>query len=187
MSTRTLRCPSCDGSMREVDRRGLMIDICTECRGIFLDRGEMEKLLETVDRWEESQTAAYGQPAAPQGPGSPPTAPPPPPGTHPAPGPGTLPTAPPPPPGTHPGPGPGTLPTAPPPPGYPQQGPYGQPAGYGHGQPGHGSGLGGIADVLSAVVRESKSRKDHHYGYGHRGHKRHKKGGLGELFDDLLG
>jgi hypothetical protein len=186
MSTRTLRCPNCDGSMREIDRRGLLIDICNECKGIFLDRGELEKLLETVDRWAEAQAAGI---AAPEAPGTPPTAPTPPQPGHPAPGPGTLPTAPPPPPGHHPGPGPGTPPMAPPP---PPPGQYGQPAPYAaqpgpYARPQHGSGLGGIAEVLSAVVRESKGHgKGHGYGYGY-GRKRHKKGGLGELFDDLLG
>jgi uncharacterized protein len=161
MSTRTLRCPNCDGPMREVDRRGLTIDICNECRGIFLDRGELEKLLETVDRWEDAQAA---QPYAPG----------PPPGTHPGPGPGSPPAAPPPPPGTHPGPGPGTLPTAPP----------GPPPG--HYPPGQ-KGLGGIADILSAVVNESRKHSGRH-GYGHYGygHKKRRKGGLGELFGDLL-
>jgi uncharacterized protein len=179
MSTRTLRCPSCDGGMREVDRRGLTIDICNECKGIFLDRGELEKLLETVDRWADAQ-ASQAPPAYAQG--TPPTVPPPPSPPHPGPGPGNLPTAPPPPPGYHPGPGPGTPPIAPPPPGqYGQPGPYGRPAQHG--------GLGGIAEVLSAVVRESKSHgKGHGYGgYGHYGRKKHRKGGLGELFDDLLG
>jgi len=162
MSTRTLRCPSCDGPMRVVDRRGLTIDICNECRGIFLDRGELEKLLETVDRWEGAQDQ--------------PIAPPPPQPPHPGPGPGALPQAPPPPPGYHPGPGPGTLPQAPPPPPG-----YGQ---HGYAQPGQ-RGLGGIGDILSAVVMESKkhSRRGDGHGYGRR---KRRKGGLGELFGDLL-
>jgi Zn-finger nucleic acid-binding protein len=150
--------------MREVDRRGLTIDICNECRGIFLDRGELEKLLETVDRWAGAQ--------------EPPIAPPPPQPPHPGPGPGPLPQAPPPPPGYHPGPGPGTPPQAPP----PAPGSYPQAPAYGH--PGQ-RGLGGIADILSAVVTESKKHGRHGYGHGY-GHKKRRKGGLGELFGDLL-
>ena len=44
-----MRCPLCDASMREVERRGVRIDVCPECRGVWLDRGELEKLL-TAER-----------------------------------------------------------------------------------------------------------------------------------------
>ncbi len=53
-----MRCPLCDVSMREVERRGVRIDVCPECRGVWLDRGELEKLLEAEparnrdDWWE---------------------------------------------------------------------------------------------------------------------------------------
>lgn len=47
-----LVCPNCDGGMREVDRNGVHIDVCTQCRGVWLDRGEMEKLLGEVRRIE---------------------------------------------------------------------------------------------------------------------------------------
>ena len=39
MSTRELRCPPCDGRMNPVERRGVVIDLCRDCTGIFLDRG----------------------------------------------------------------------------------------------------------------------------------------------------
>ena len=48
-----MRCPLCNVSMREVPRRGVKIDVCPECRGVWLDAGEMEKLLEGAERWEE--------------------------------------------------------------------------------------------------------------------------------------
>lgn len=31
--------------MREVERRGVRIDVCAECKGVWLDRGELDKLL----------------------------------------------------------------------------------------------------------------------------------------------
>ncbi len=43
-----LVCPNCDEGMREVERRGVRIDVCPRCRGVWLDRGELEKLLETA-------------------------------------------------------------------------------------------------------------------------------------------
>jgi uncharacterized protein len=39
-----LICPKCGAPMREYQRRGVAIDLCPECRGIFLDRGELERL-----------------------------------------------------------------------------------------------------------------------------------------------
>jgi Zn-finger nucleic acid-binding protein len=40
-----LICPVCKGSFREVIREGILIDICTQCQGVWLDRGELEKLI----------------------------------------------------------------------------------------------------------------------------------------------
>ena len=42
----TLTCPKCTASMRVYERNGIVIDQCTECRGVFLDRGELERLIE---------------------------------------------------------------------------------------------------------------------------------------------
>lgn len=49
MSVRELRCPSCDAPMSPVERRGVVIDLCRDCKGIFLDRGELDKLLDTAE------------------------------------------------------------------------------------------------------------------------------------------
>lgn len=57
MSTRELKCPSCDGPMQQVDKRGVLIDICRDCRGVFLDRGELDKLLEEGARQEQTALA----------------------------------------------------------------------------------------------------------------------------------
>jgi uncharacterized protein len=40
-----LMCPKCEGSMRTYERNGITIDQCTVCHGIFLDRGELERLI----------------------------------------------------------------------------------------------------------------------------------------------
>ena len=40
----TLTCPKCGGEMRSYERNGVLVDQCTGCRGIFLDRGELERL-----------------------------------------------------------------------------------------------------------------------------------------------
>lgn len=47
MSTPTaMTCPKCRGQMSAYERNGITIDQCTECRGIFLDRGELERLID---------------------------------------------------------------------------------------------------------------------------------------------
>jgi Zn-finger nucleic acid-binding protein len=40
-----MNCPRCETTLAEIDRDGITIDRCERCRGIWLDRGELEKLL----------------------------------------------------------------------------------------------------------------------------------------------
>ena len=43
----TLECPTRRGTMLvAVDRSGVMVDACPRCRGVWLDRGELDKLIE---------------------------------------------------------------------------------------------------------------------------------------------
>ncbi len=53
----TLQCPKCHGVMRTYNRSGVQIEQCDNCRGIFLDYGELEAL----GRLE----AQFSQPAPP--------------------------------------------------------------------------------------------------------------------------
>ena len=41
-----LLCPKCQAPMRSLERSGVTLERCGECGGIFLDRGEMERLAE---------------------------------------------------------------------------------------------------------------------------------------------
>lgn len=43
-----IMCPNCNASMQEVKREDVAIDMCPGCRGVWLDRGELEKLLGAV-------------------------------------------------------------------------------------------------------------------------------------------
>lgn len=54
-----MRCPLCDVNMKEVERRGVLIDVCPECKGVWLDKGELEKLL-SASR-EEAQSGVQGE------------------------------------------------------------------------------------------------------------------------------
>ena len=41
-----MQCPRCqDAVLDEIDRSGVTMDRCTRCRGVWLDRGELEKLI----------------------------------------------------------------------------------------------------------------------------------------------
>lgn len=40
-----MRCPSCASRLVEVERSSVLIDACPNCRGVWLDRGELDKIL----------------------------------------------------------------------------------------------------------------------------------------------
>jgi len=39
------------------DRQGIEIDFCPQCRGVWLDRGELDKIIDRANRYE----ARHGQ------------------------------------------------------------------------------------------------------------------------------
>ena len=39
-------CPVCQVELRIMDRQGIEVDFCPKCRGVWLDRGELDKLIE---------------------------------------------------------------------------------------------------------------------------------------------
>jgi len=41
-----MKCPHCNVTLVMSDKQGVEIDYCPECRGIWLDRGELEKIIE---------------------------------------------------------------------------------------------------------------------------------------------
>jgi uncharacterized protein len=46
-----LTCPKCHGTMRTYERNGVHVDQCADCRGIFLDRGELDRLIDAENSW----------------------------------------------------------------------------------------------------------------------------------------
>ncbi len=38
-------CPQCGAVLRERDRAGVKIDFCPDCKGVWLDRGELDKII----------------------------------------------------------------------------------------------------------------------------------------------
>ena len=49
-----MNCPVCSVSLSITERAGIEIDYCPTCRGVWLDRGELDKIIERA-----------GTPAAP--------------------------------------------------------------------------------------------------------------------------
>ena len=41
-----MKCPNDDSTLTMSERSGIEIDYCPECRGVWLDRGELDKLIE---------------------------------------------------------------------------------------------------------------------------------------------
>jgi Zn-finger nucleic acid-binding protein len=46
-----VNCPRCTTApLHEREREGLVVDVCPSCRGLWLDRGELEKLIARATR-----------------------------------------------------------------------------------------------------------------------------------------
>lgn len=58
-SPAALVCPKCGGSMRTVDRNGIHIEQCTNCRGVFLDFGELENITQLEARFAAAPQPGY--------------------------------------------------------------------------------------------------------------------------------
>lgn len=41
-----MNCPKCNVPLSMADRQGVEIDFCPQCRGVWLDRGELDKIIE---------------------------------------------------------------------------------------------------------------------------------------------
>jgi uncharacterized protein len=73
-----MKCPVCDVTLQMTDRQGVEIDYCPQCRGVWLDRGELDKIIERSsaatmpssttssnplrrDQWDDDDRRRYGQ------------------------------------------------------------------------------------------------------------------------------
>ena len=59
-----MACPVCRVPLAMSDRQGIEIDYCPQCRGVWLDRGELDKIIERSVA-APAQGAAQVQPAPP--------------------------------------------------------------------------------------------------------------------------
>ena len=49
-----MNCPLDGSELRIADRSGIEIDYCPKCRGVWLDRGELDKMIERAGAFDES-------------------------------------------------------------------------------------------------------------------------------------
>lgn len=51
-----MKCPNCGETLLMTDKKGVEIDYCPNCRGIWLDKGELEKIMErTSDHYSHRE------------------------------------------------------------------------------------------------------------------------------------
>ena len=60
-----MQCPVCRAPLAMSERQGIEIDYCPQCRGVWLDRGELDKIIERSAPAEPAAPSAP-QPQAPQ-------------------------------------------------------------------------------------------------------------------------
>ncbi len=60
-----MNCPSCKIPLVMSERQGIEIDYCPECRGIWLDRGELDKIIEKSAAIENKSVANQPPPQQP--------------------------------------------------------------------------------------------------------------------------
>ncbi|HEU4860919.1 MAG TPA: zf-TFIIB domain-containing protein [Chitinophagaceae bacterium] len=57
-----MKCPNCEETLIMTERQGVEIDYCPKCRGVWLDKGELDKIIEksqgemrqqNLDRFDE--------------------------------------------------------------------------------------------------------------------------------------
>lgn len=64
-----MNCPHCNVTLVMAERNGVEIDYCPQCRGVWLDRGELDKIIERAGQINtlanshaERQSAVQGEP-----------------------------------------------------------------------------------------------------------------------------
>jgi Zn-finger nucleic acid-binding protein len=50
-----MKCPNCEEVLVMTERQGVEIDYCPKCRGVWLDKGELDKIIEKSTAAESNQ------------------------------------------------------------------------------------------------------------------------------------
>lgn len=61
-----MRCPTDETTLVMSERNGVEIDYCPECRGVWLDRGELDKIIDRAGAPQPTQQYARDERSLPQ-------------------------------------------------------------------------------------------------------------------------
>ena len=50
-----MKCPNCEETLVMTERQGVEIDYCPKCRGVWLDKGELDKIIEKSASTDSNQ------------------------------------------------------------------------------------------------------------------------------------
>ena len=56
-----MKCPSCLVDLIISERKNIEIDFCPKCRGVWLDRGELDKMIELSASFEANVSSGKSQ------------------------------------------------------------------------------------------------------------------------------
>jgi Zn-finger nucleic acid-binding protein len=61
-----MNCPNDNSELRMTERNGVEVDYCPRCRGVWLDRGELDKILDRSSAIEEEWRRPHDHRDAPK-------------------------------------------------------------------------------------------------------------------------
>lgn len=63
-----MKCPNCEETLVMTERQGVEIDYCPKCRGVWLDKGELDKIIERTADYNgpDKPSTQQQQPLSPQ-------------------------------------------------------------------------------------------------------------------------
>lgn len=59
INSKKMKCPNCNVTLVMADRNGIEIDYCPDCRGVWLDRGELDKIIERSTLGSKKMPPSY--------------------------------------------------------------------------------------------------------------------------------
>jgi Zn-finger nucleic acid-binding protein len=54
-------CPRCGVLLNELTKVGVVVDVCDRCRGMWMDRGELEKIVAELRSLEREEAVSRGR------------------------------------------------------------------------------------------------------------------------------
>jgi len=57
--TSIMKCPNCNETLVSAERQGVEIDYCPNCRGVWLDKGELDKIIERTSGYSSGESTGH--------------------------------------------------------------------------------------------------------------------------------